>query len=174
MVKVDGLHERLRLARKASDLTQAKVAEFLNTNKSTIARYESGTREPDAATLLQLADIYNVNILHLLNGFPVDTQLMIDLENPGGDFILKTEEDILNEIRNHNILREIASDHVSELLESLTISQLSDVQQLDEEDLELLIEIKDSIELQDIVKTIVKLFSRGDSLEDLLRKIQED
>lgn len=174
MVKVDGLHERLRLARKASDLTQSEVADVLNTNKSTIARYESGAREPDAATLLRLADIYSVNVVHLLHGFPIDNQLMIDLDNPSGDLILKTEEDILKEIRDHRVLVEFATDHVSEVLESLTTSQLLDIQKLDEDDLKLLLKINDNTELQYIVEKVVKFFNREDSIEDLFKRILED
>ena len=47
--------EKLKAARLAAGLTQAQLAERLGIQQTSIARYESGTREPLASTLKQLA-----------------------------------------------------------------------------------------------------------------------
>ena len=38
----------------------------LNTNQNTISRYETGEREADYATLIRIADYFNVSIDYLL------------------------------------------------------------------------------------------------------------
>ncbi|MDR1630323.1 MAG: helix-turn-helix domain-containing protein [Oscillospiraceae bacterium] len=57
---------RLKELRKKKKITQLKLAMDLNTNQNTISRYENGTRQADYATLVKIADYFNVSIDYLL------------------------------------------------------------------------------------------------------------
>ncbi|MBE6609711.1 MAG: helix-turn-helix transcriptional regulator [Ruminococcaceae bacterium] len=57
---------RLAQLRKARKVSQIKLAMELNTNQNTISRYETGEREADYATLIRIADYFNVSIDYLL------------------------------------------------------------------------------------------------------------
>ena len=57
---------RLRELRKKRRISQLKLAMDLGLNQNSISRYESGEREADYATLISLADYFNVSIDYLL------------------------------------------------------------------------------------------------------------
>lgn len=57
---------RLKEIRKNRGITQLKLAMDLNISQNTISRYETGEREADYATLIRLADYFNVSIDYLL------------------------------------------------------------------------------------------------------------
>ncbi len=52
--------------RKAKNITQKEMADFLLTSQQTYSRYEKGTREPDIETLIKLADYFGVTVDYLL------------------------------------------------------------------------------------------------------------
>ena len=58
--------EKLRYLRKHQELTQAELAERLNINSATYAKYEQGITEPDIATIKKIAKVFNVSIDYLL------------------------------------------------------------------------------------------------------------
>lgn len=57
---------RLKELREGRGLSQHKLAIDLKLNQNTISRYETGTREADYATLILLADYFDVSIDYLL------------------------------------------------------------------------------------------------------------
>lgn len=57
---------RLKEIREKKKISQLKLALDLNMNQNTISRYETGQREADYATLIQLADYFNVTLDYLL------------------------------------------------------------------------------------------------------------
>ncbi|WP_438847252.1 helix-turn-helix domain-containing protein [Anaerocaecibacter muris] len=57
---------RLKELRKLNKITQIKLAVDLNLNQNSISRYESGEREADYATLIALADYFDVSVDYLL------------------------------------------------------------------------------------------------------------
>jgi transcriptional regulator with XRE-family HTH domain len=57
---------RIKLARHRTGFTQEEVAKALNMTQQTLARYETGTREPDFETLGTLAEFYGVSTDWLL------------------------------------------------------------------------------------------------------------
>ena len=57
---------RLKKLRKTRNISQLKLALDLNMNQNSISRYETGEREADYATLIRLADYFNVSIDYLL------------------------------------------------------------------------------------------------------------
>lgn len=57
---------RLKELRKQNKISQLKMALDLNMNQNTISRYENMEREADYATLIRLADYFNVSLDYLL------------------------------------------------------------------------------------------------------------
>lgn len=57
---------RLKELRKQKRLSQLKLALDLNMNQNSISRYENGEREADYATLIRLADYFDVSVDYLL------------------------------------------------------------------------------------------------------------
>lgn len=57
---------RLKEIRKSRGVSQLKLALDLNMNQNSISRYETGEREADYATLIKLADYFDVTIDYLL------------------------------------------------------------------------------------------------------------
>lgn len=57
---------RLKELCKQRRLSQLKLAMDLNMNQNSISRYENGEREADYATLIKLADYFDVSVDYLL------------------------------------------------------------------------------------------------------------
>lgn len=57
---------RLRQLRKSRGISQLKLAMDLDMNQNSISRYETGEREADYATLIRLADYFDVSVDYLL------------------------------------------------------------------------------------------------------------
>lgn len=57
---------RLKELRQNRKISQLKLAMDLEMNQNSISRYENETREADYATLIKLADYFNVSIDYLL------------------------------------------------------------------------------------------------------------
>ena len=57
---------RLKELREKKGISQLKLAMDLSMNQNTISRYETGTHQADYATLIKLADYFDVSIDYLL------------------------------------------------------------------------------------------------------------
>ena len=57
---------RLKELRKSKHISQLKLSLDLNMNQNSISRYETGEREADYATLIKIADYFDVSIDYLL------------------------------------------------------------------------------------------------------------
>lgn len=69
------LGERLKKLRMENHLRQDQVARLVNVEKSSISMYETGMRQPSYATLVRLANVFNVTTDYLLgrtNSSPLD------------------------------------------------------------------------------------------------------
>ena len=58
----------LKELRKEKELTQEQLAEILNTSRRTISRWETGSNMPDLDLLVEMADLYQVDLRELLDG----------------------------------------------------------------------------------------------------------
>ena len=56
----------LKELRKARNISQLKLSMDLQLNQNAISRYETGLREADYATLIKIADYFNVSVDYLL------------------------------------------------------------------------------------------------------------
>lgn len=57
---------KIRQERRNLKLTQAELSKMLNISQSTLAGYETGTREPDINTIIKFAKIFNCTIDYLV------------------------------------------------------------------------------------------------------------
>ena len=60
------LYKRIRTLRKEKKMKQGEAAEILGLSISSYCRYERGEREPDAAVLWRMADLYEVSVDYLV------------------------------------------------------------------------------------------------------------
>ncbi len=58
----------LRERRKEKEMTQEQLAEKLGVSSRTVSRWETGSNLPDLSVLIELADLYNVDIRELIDG----------------------------------------------------------------------------------------------------------
>jgi len=58
--------ERLKELRKALNINQDALAEFLNVKRATISRYETGERDPDFETTKKIAEFFNTTVSYLV------------------------------------------------------------------------------------------------------------
>lgn len=56
------LGERLKTVRKQRKMSQKELAKILNIDSSTVANYETGNRQPQYSTLVDIADYFSVSI----------------------------------------------------------------------------------------------------------------
>lgn len=104
---------RLKRLRENKKLSQQQLADKLNINRSTYARYELNKTQPDYETLQKLAEFYNVSIDYILTG--VDTKLTEKDERD----IAKRMEKIKNDLRNAEGLSFHGEPLSEEAIESL-------------------------------------------------------
>ena len=59
---------RIAALRKAKDMSQLQLGEFLCVSASTVGMYEQGRRMPDVQTVVQLAQLFEVSLDYLITG----------------------------------------------------------------------------------------------------------
>lgn len=69
------LHNVLREYRKNRGKTQEEMAKLLNISQQAYANYETGKREPDIKTLIQLADYYQISLDILTGRYSINTDI---------------------------------------------------------------------------------------------------
>ena len=63
--------QRIAALRKNARLSQAELARALGVSPSAVGMYEQGRREPSAACLVALAQVFGVTTDYLLTGRPI-------------------------------------------------------------------------------------------------------
>jgi len=71
--------EKLKELRKKNKLTQEKLAEILNIERSTIGKWETTTIVPQAEMLVRLSKLFNVTVDYLI-GFDKNIELIDDFK----------------------------------------------------------------------------------------------
>lgn len=66
------LQENLKKTRIDKGMSQKEVADILKIDRSTYAKYESGTSEPNCTTLIEFANFFEVSLDWLLCGRTFD------------------------------------------------------------------------------------------------------
>ncbi|PWW01172.1 helix-turn-helix protein [Paenibacillus cellulosilyticus] len=69
---------RLKESREKKGYKQNRIAKLLGIHNSTLAKYESGEREPDLNTITSLSEMYEVPVNYLISGEvePTDSPLL--------------------------------------------------------------------------------------------------
>ena len=60
--------EFLKTLRKDKKLTQEELADKMNVSRRTVSRWETGSNLPDLSILVELADLYDVDMREIFNG----------------------------------------------------------------------------------------------------------
>ncbi|MBQ1247345.1 MAG: helix-turn-helix transcriptional regulator, partial [Clostridiales bacterium] len=60
--------EFLKTLRKDNNLTQEELADKMNVSRRTVSRWETGSNLPDLSILVELADLYDVDMREIFNG----------------------------------------------------------------------------------------------------------
>lgn len=63
---MDILAKRICELREQYNMLQDDLAYILCVDRSTVAKYECGLREPDLHTLIRIADVFDVSVDYLL------------------------------------------------------------------------------------------------------------
>ena len=102
--------DKLRQLRKQQEFTQTEISNYLKIDQTTYSRYETGTTEPDIATIKKLANFFDVSIDYLLENDRTisDTDEIVDFNNfilngrytINSKFLTDKERQILNKIVN--------------------------------------------------------------------------
>ncbi len=71
--------ERLKEIRMSKDLSQQQLADMVFVDRSSVARWESGTRMPDAVMIARLSKCLDVDVSELLDGTEEDSGLVVIL-----------------------------------------------------------------------------------------------
>ena len=77
LVKIGKYLQKLR---KDKGLTQEQLAEKMNVARRTVSRWETGSNMPDLDILIELADLYGVDLRELLNGERKSEQMNTELK----------------------------------------------------------------------------------------------
>jgi len=68
---------RLKELRISKNLSQKDIAKYINKTTQSYSLYERGERDPDSATLIKLADFFEVSVDYLLGRTTIPNMLMI-------------------------------------------------------------------------------------------------
>ncbi|MBR2274466.1 MAG: response regulator, partial [Lachnospiraceae bacterium] len=85
MASVDSFSETLRNIRTEKGLSQQQLANKLFVDRSSVAKWENGSRFPDAVIISRIAKVLDVDVTLLLESASVDTEslnvIVVDDEN---------------------------------------------------------------------------------------------
>lgn len=75
-----GFAEKLKELRSQQKISQEELAKAIGVSRSTIAGYETKSREPDLSTLVKIATYFNVSVDYLIDSSE-DAYLKLKLTN---------------------------------------------------------------------------------------------
>lgn len=93
--------KRLKELRKSAGLTQQQLGEQLNVTKVSICSYENGTRMASIETLIDIANLFRVDLDYLIG---TDTYVISDNSEEYGIRMSKEEIYLIKELRKHSSL----------------------------------------------------------------------
>ena len=93
--------KRLKELRKRENMTQKELGSRLNVTKVSICCYEKGTRIPSLDTLIDIANLFKVDINYLIGN---DTYVVSDENVEYGLSVSTDEINLMKELRKHPLL----------------------------------------------------------------------
>lgn len=95
------LGKRIKELRTKNNLTQSELGKLVNVTKVSICCYENGTRTPTLETLIDLANVFKVNVNELI-GY---NKYIVSESNSNYGLTMSDEEiSLIQELRKHNAL----------------------------------------------------------------------
>ena len=110
------LGRRIKDLRKSHGLTQEELGKKINVTKVSISCYENETRTPSLETLLELSEIFGVDLNYL---FGRDKFVVKDSDTEYGLYMAEEEIEFMKELRkNHSLHNKIVEDpkRIAELI----------------------------------------------------------
>ena len=104
----------LKASREAKGLTQKQVAEMLGRRQQVIGHWETGYAQPDANTLFELCDIYDIDVDAAFRQKPVPTDVL-HISYGSGD---RNTDEIRKQL--HDLIDEMADEDLR-LLQDITL-----------------------------------------------------
>lgn len=109
------LGKRLRDLRKEKQLTQQELGDLINVTKVSICCYEKGTRTPTLETLVELSQVFDVDVNYFLGQ---DHYVISENDDDAyGIRMAKEEIEIIQELRKHISLYEKLIDDPKRMIE---------------------------------------------------------
>lgn len=93
--------KRLKEVRKKAKLTQQQLGDMVGVTKVSVCCYEKGTRTPTLDTLMELANVLNVEFTYLLGN---DDYVVADDDKEYGLNLAKDEINLIQMLRKHRDL----------------------------------------------------------------------
>ncbi len=95
--------KRLKKLRTDANLTQQELGDKLNVTKVSICSYERGTRMASVETLIDIANLFKVDLDYLIG---TDNYVISDNNQEYGIRMSEEEINLIRELRNHSDLYE--------------------------------------------------------------------
>lgn len=102
--------QRIKDMRKTYNMTQQELGEKLNVTKVSICCYEKGTRSPSLDTLIDLSNLFKVNLDYFVGN---DSFVISDTDADYGIKMSNEEINIIKELRKNtydNLYNKLISD----------------------------------------------------------------
>lgn len=93
--------KRLKKLRLEANLTQEQLGNVLNVTKACISSYESGNRMPSIETLIDIANMFKVDLDYLIG---TDSYVISDNNADYGIRMSNEEINLIKELRKHSDL----------------------------------------------------------------------
>ncbi len=93
--------KRLKKLRTDANLTQQQLGDMLNVTKVSICSYERGTRMASIETLIDIANLFKVDLDYLIG---TDNYVISDNNKEYGIRMSEEEINLIRELRNHSDL----------------------------------------------------------------------
>ena len=95
------LGKRIKELRTKNNLTQSELGKLVNVTKVSICCYENGTRTPTLETLIDLANVFKVNVNELIG---YNKYIVSEANSNYGLTMADEEIALIQELRKHNAL----------------------------------------------------------------------
>ncbi len=95
------LGKRIKELRTKNKLTQSELGKLVNVTKVSICCYENGTRTPTLETLIDLSNVFKVNVNELIG---YNKYIVSESNNDYGLSMSDEEIDFIKELRKNNAL----------------------------------------------------------------------
>lgn len=119
------LSSNLKKLRKEQNLTQKELANKLNIALRTYTNYELGVVEPNIATLIKLADYFDVSVDYLINhrqANKLDMSILTDTQKNIIDIVSQLNEKQANRVESYAIAKLEEQEEYSQKTSSKKLS----------------------------------------------------